>query len=269
MLKERAWGDESWGFSRSVEECTCCLEKPDNKAAPCYLGPPTLEQVNSSRGNNQLKLTCKFSQLSKIQLGSQDPATTDTGGLRPQEGAVSSGWPAGFIKWNTRCPLNWLWISDKQVIFFFSINRSQILHGIYLIWKFIFCEKFFKDILMLKSYLLFIWNMNLTRHSVYYLATSSSWSQILGFKYSPLAHEVWNYLFPWRGWACSGCEVEIRPGIPDDERLVGMHLRKPTWGNSSIGRQRTPASQLVLLHPQKAPQAFSASQQASSSGPHK
>lgn len=65
-----------------------------------YLGPLTLEQVNSSRGNNQLKLTCKFSQFSKIQLGSQDPATTDAGGcvlrlashhcfrrgLRPQAG---------------------------------------------------------------------------------------------------------------------------------------------------------------------------------------
>lgn len=30
-----------------------------------YLGPLTLEQVNSLRGNNQLRLPCKLSELSK------------------------------------------------------------------------------------------------------------------------------------------------------------------------------------------------------------
>lgn len=56
-----------------LEECTCYLDKPDNKEADtfAYLGPQAA-QVDFLRGNNQLKLTCKFNQLSKIQLSSQD-----------------------------------------------------------------------------------------------------------------------------------------------------------------------------------------------------
>lgn len=75
MLKE-ALGDESGGFSRSVEECACSSEQI-TKEHLAYLGPQTLVQVNSLKGNNQpSEAALQTQQIQQPQFSEQDPTYT-------------------------------------------------------------------------------------------------------------------------------------------------------------------------------------------------
>lgn len=125
-------------------------------------------------------------------------------------------------------------------------------------WKIILCERSVWDTLLLKSYQSLIWNLNLTEGSVFCLATLSSWSQMLGFKFSHSGSwylVVRSFLSIFRGVALFKAMKEAKiMGFFIQDWLEDLHLKNSIWGSGSTQRQR-PAH-----GPQKAPQALHTSQ---------